>query len=78
MRMFNFRHGLTKEVEGPSERYSSTPIDGPAEGKSIRVHWDAIRNNYYGQMGWDVETGRPLPETLRKLGLEHLVKDLSV
>ena len=78
MRMFNFRHGLTKEIEGPSERYSSTPIDGPAEGKSIRVHWDAIRNNYYEQMGWDVETGRPLAETLRKLGLENLVKDLSV
>jgi len=29
-------------------------------------------------MGWDVETGRPLAETLRKLGLENLVKDLSV
>jgi aldehyde:ferredoxin oxidoreductase len=77
MRMFNFRHGLTKEIEGPSERYASTPVDGPAEGKSIRIHWDAIRNNYYEQMGWDVETGKPLPETLRKLGLEHLVKDLN-
>jgi aldehyde:ferredoxin oxidoreductase len=73
MRMFNFRHGLTKELEAPSERYSSTPIDGPAQGKAIRVHWDTIRDNYYQQMGWDVETGKPLPETLEKLGLGNLV-----
>ena len=78
MRMFNFRHGLTKEIEGPSARYGSTPVDGPAKGISIGIHWDEIRDNYYEQMGWDVETGKPLPETLKKLGLEHLVKDLSV
>ena len=54
-------------------RYSSTPVDGPAEGMGIREHWDAIRDNYYEQMGWDVETGRPLPETLRSLGLAFAV-----
>ena len=58
MRMFNFRHGLTKEVEAPSLRYGSTPVDGPAEGKGIREHWDAIRDNYYEQMGWDAATGQ--------------------
>jgi aldehyde:ferredoxin oxidoreductase len=77
MRMFNFRHGLTKEMEGPSERYGSTPVDGPAKGISIGVHWDRIRDNYYEQMGWDVGTGKPLPETLKKLGLGQLVKDLA-
>jgi aldehyde:ferredoxin oxidoreductase len=73
MRMFNFRHGLSKQIEGPSERYSSTPIDGPAQGKAIGIHWDTIRDNYYQQMGWDVATGKPLPETLEKLGLGDLV-----
>jgi hypothetical protein len=29
-------------------------------------------------MGWDTETGKPLPETLEKLGLGHLVKDAGV
>jgi aldehyde:ferredoxin oxidoreductase len=72
MRMFNFRHGLTKEMEAPSVRYSSTPVDGPAAGIGIREHWDAIRENYYRQMGWDVETGRPLPGTLQKYGLEKV------
>lgn len=74
MRMFNFRHGLTKQMEAPSLRYSSTPVDGPAEGKGIREHWDTIRDNYYQLMGWDVETGKPLPETLRRYGLDHVLK----
>jgi len=76
LRVFNFRHGLTKEIEAPSSRYGSTPVDGPAKGIAIMPHWDSIRRNYYQQMGWDPETGRPLPETLEQLGLGHLVKDL--
>ena len=76
-RVFNFRHGLTKEMEAPSVRYGSTPTDGPAEGKAIMPQWDALRRNYYKQMGWDPETGKPLPETLRKLGLEELIPGLT-
>jgi len=58
-------------------RYSSTPVDGPAAGHGIREHWDAIRDNYYQEMGWDTETGRPLPETLEKFGLTELVGQYS-
>ena len=76
-RVFNFRHGLTKEMEAPSVRYGSTPKDGPAEGKAIMPQWDALRRNYYEQMGWDPETGKPLPETLKKLGLDDLVSSLK-
>ena len=56
---------LTKEMEAPSVRYGSAPSDGPAEGKAIMPRWDALRRSYYEQMGWDPETGKPLPETLR-------------
>ena len=77
MRMFNFRHGLTKEMEAPSLRYCSTPVDGAAAGIGIAQHWDAIRDNYYQEMGWDTETGRPLPETLEKFGLTELVGQYS-
>jgi aldehyde:ferredoxin oxidoreductase len=76
LRVFNFRHGLKKEIEAPSVRYGSTPVDGPAKGIGIMSHWELIRNNYYQRMGWDPETGKPLPETLEKLGLADLVKDL--
>ena len=76
LRMFNFRHGLTKEVEAPSVRYSSTPVDGPVKGIGIAEHWDKIRSIYYKEMGWDPETGKPLPDTLEKLGLDELITEL--
>ncbi|MBU2228278.1 MAG: hypothetical protein KJ936_11565 [Proteobacteria bacterium] len=76
LRMFNFRHGMKKEDERPSKRYGSVPIDGPAQGKNIMEKWNGMLENYYKSMGWDTETGKPLPETLKKLGLSELMKDL--
>jgi aldehyde:ferredoxin oxidoreductase len=76
LRIFNFRHGMRKEDERPSKRYGSVPADGPAAGKNIMEKWDWMLENYYTLMGWDPKTGKPLPETLRKLGLEDLIKDL--
>jgi aldehyde:ferredoxin oxidoreductase len=75
LRVFNIRHGLTKEIEAPSVRYGSVPVDGPQQGKAIMPHWEALRSNYYRHMGWDPETGKPLTETLEKLGLGHIAQD---
>ena len=75
LRAFNFRHGLTVDVEEPSERYFEPPTDGAALGTDPRSHWPTMKQNYYRQMGWDEATGKPLPETLRELDLEWLVKD---
>jgi aldehyde:ferredoxin oxidoreductase len=77
LRLFNFRHGMTKEIEAPSTRYASVPVDGPHAGKDIMPHWEVMRSNYYKCMGWDPETGKPLPETLEALGLGDLVADLD-
>ena len=77
LRVFNFRHGLTKDLEAPSKRYGSIPVDGPHQGKNIMADWDGLRSNYYKTMGWDPETGKPLPETLTKLGLAYLIKDMG-
>jgi aldehyde:ferredoxin oxidoreductase len=76
LRVFNFRHGLTKDLEAPSVRYGSTPVDGPAQGKYIMPFWDELRSKYYAQMGWDTETGKPTLETLEKFGLGHTFKEL--
>jgi aldehyde:ferredoxin oxidoreductase len=38
--------------------------------------WDALRRAYYEQMGWDPDTGKPLPETLKALGLDDLIPNL--
>jgi aldehyde:ferredoxin oxidoreductase len=77
MRLFNIQVGIGKEHDRPSSRYGSTPIDGPTKGISIIPHWDKMLENYYSLMGWDVETGIPLPETLESLGLRHIIKDLE-
>lgn len=76
MRAFNLRHGVSIETERPSPRWASTPVDGPAKGISVVQHWDSMLDNYYKLMGWDRKTGRPFPETLRALGLEHVITDL--
>lgn len=76
LRVFNFKHGMKVENERPSKRYGSVPIDGPAQGKNIMEKWQWMIGNYYKLMGWDLKTGKPLPETLEKLGLEELIKDL--
>ncbi|HET6494429.1 MAG TPA: aldehyde ferredoxin oxidoreductase C-terminal domain-containing protein [Thermoleophilia bacterium] len=76
LRVFNFRHGMRKEDERPSKKYGSVPVDGPAKGKDIMEKWGRMLEVYYGEMGWDRETGKPLPQTLRDLGLEDLIADL--
>jgi len=76
LRVYNLRCGLTPEMERPSKRYGSVPVDGPMAGKDIKEHWDEMRQRYYELMGWDFATGRPLPETLRRLGLATVIPDI--
>jgi aldehyde:ferredoxin oxidoreductase len=75
MRVFNIRSGLTSDLDWPSPRYGSAPVDGPTAGKTIFSHFEQILKGYYQGMGWD-EKGRPLPETLNRLGLEKVADDL--
>jgi aldehyde:ferredoxin oxidoreductase len=76
MRAFNVRHGLTWDLDYPSLRYGSMPADGPYRGENIMLYWDKMLHNYYKEMGWDEETGKPLPETLKNLELEYVIRDL--
>ena len=75
-RVYNYRVGHTRADEFPSPRYGSTPTDGPMAGQGIMEAWDKMLDIYYEKMGWDVETGKPLPETLRRLGLDDAIKDI--
>ncbi len=75
-RVFNLRNGIMPEVEAPSAKYGSAPVDGPMKGKSILPHWEEILDAYYSQMGWDRVTGKPFPDTLRRVGLESIISDI--
>lgn len=77
MRMYNLKCGISPDLDAPSSRYGSVPIDGPGKGLSVISHLKEMRTNYYKLMGWDPETGIPLPETLTKLGIDYTVKDLN-
>ncbi|MCD4653883.1 aldehyde ferredoxin oxidoreductase C-terminal domain-containing protein, partial [bacterium] len=35
-----------------------------------RDKFQKVMDEYYGLRGWDRQTGHPLPETLKKFGLE--------
>ena len=77
MRAYNLRAGIGAERDRPSARYGSTPVDGPHAGLGIMPHWEEMLGNYYALMGWHSETGIPLPETLRGLGIAHVMGDLE-
>jgi len=74
LRAFNFRCGITADVERPSPRYGSVPADGPAKGSHFTADWPRVLAAYYDNMGWDPATGKPLPDTLRALRQEELIQ----
>ena len=76
LRCFNMRHGHTADMDAPSPRYGSAPVDGPSKGISILPRWKELQSQYYEGMGWDKITGKPLPETLKRYGLEYTVDEL--
>ena len=76
MRAVRLRCGIMPDVERPSTRYGSTPHDGPAKGQAISAQWDQMLDTWYAGVGYDRKSGKPLPDTLRELGLDWLVKDL--
>jgi aldehyde:ferredoxin oxidoreductase len=76
LRAFNLRCGIGTDVEYPSERYGSQPVDGPAKDQSIMKQWDHMLDVWYETVGYDRKTGKPKRETLQNLGLDWLARDL--
>jgi len=70
------RCGLTPDLEYPSKRYGSTPEDGPAKGQAVGAQWEKMVDTWYAEVGYDRKTGKPLPKTLKALGLDWLAKEL--
>jgi aldehyde:ferredoxin oxidoreductase len=76
MRAVRLRCGIGVDREKPSTRYGSTPHDGPAQGQAIGDQWESMVDLWYRKVGYDRKTGKPLPQTLKDLGLDWLAKDL--
>ncbi|MGY5854815.1 MAG: aldehyde ferredoxin oxidoreductase family protein [Candidatus Thorarchaeota archaeon] len=68
-RLFNVRLGVTRADDQLPDRLTKegAPL-GPSPGEVVEL--DQMLTEYYETRGWDVETGLPLKETLKRLGLE--------
>ncbi|HTK90138.1 MAG TPA: aldehyde ferredoxin oxidoreductase C-terminal domain-containing protein [Verrucomicrobiae bacterium] len=76
LRAFNLRCGIGTDVEYPSVRYGSQPVDGPAKEHNVMDQWERMVDVWYETVGYDRKTGKPKRETLQKLGLDWLAKEL--
>jgi aldehyde:ferredoxin oxidoreductase len=76
MRAVRLRCGIGVDKERPSVRYGSTPHDGPAKGQAVGEQWERMVDTWYRKVGYDRKTGKPLPQTLKGLGLDWLAVDL--
>ena len=71
--MENYQLGLDHLVRLPDRMAGIPPLpSGPLKGVTLRnreqvaAHWRAF--------GWDDKTGVPLPETVKKLGIDKLTE----
>jgi aldehyde:ferredoxin oxidoreductase len=76
LRAFNLRCGIGTDLEYPSERYGSQPVDGPAKEHNVMAQWERMLDVWYETVGYDRKTGKPKKETLQALGLDWLAKEL--
>jgi aldehyde:ferredoxin oxidoreductase len=78
-RAFNVREGITRKDDTIPERWFTDPVPtGPHKGRKIdRDKLEKMKDEYYQLRGWDITTGLPTKETLEKLGLHDVVKNLA-
>jgi aldehyde:ferredoxin oxidoreductase len=76
-RLFNMREGLSAADDKLPERMFGPTTDGALAGSHIdRDEVDKAIHQYYEMMGWDKDTGVPLPWKLHELGLSWAVEHL--
>ena len=76
LRAFDIRHGISGDLDAPSIKYGSTPVDGAAVGRSTAPVWEQMLHHHHKLLGWDEASGKPLPDTLKRLGLEYVIRDI--
>ena len=71
---FNMRHTtFDRASDYPPERFMNEPATGPHAGERLeRPDWDRLLDEYYGQRGWDLASGKPTAENFRAVGLPEL------
>jgi aldehyde:ferredoxin oxidoreductase len=67
-RLFNTREGLRRKDDLLPERLLKEPLpDGPNKGSTVPL--EELKDDAYAAFGWDLSTGIPEEELLKKLGI---------
>ena len=75
-RAFNVREGIRRKDDTIPWRFrEETLTEGASKGTVFEL--EPMIDEYYGERGWDLETGIPTTETLKRLGLDRASTDLS-
>nr|BAJ49378.1 aldehyde:ferredoxin oxidoreductase [Candidatus Caldarchaeum subterraneum]BAL57034.1 aldehyde:ferredoxin oxidoreductase [uncultured crenarchaeote] len=76
-RLFNIREGFSRRDDTLPERYHEEPTSEglpKVRGKTIdREMFEKMLDEYYQLHGWGLD-GKPLPETLKRLGLAEMLE----
>ncbi|MCE4605530.1 MAG: aldehyde ferredoxin oxidoreductase family protein [Desulfurococcales archaeon] len=74
-RLFAVREGTNYRDTLPKRLLEEPLPDGPAKGKTAKEALEKYLPEYYKIRGW--EDGKPLPETLKRLGLDEFLYIVS-
>lgn len=70
-RLFNIREGFTGEDDKLPLRYYQPKSNGPLSNRPLkRETMEKAKRYYYTLMGWDPNTGIPLPEKIEELEID--------
>jgi aldehyde:ferredoxin oxidoreductase len=70
MRLFNIREGFSAADDKLPARFFQPKTDGfLSQTKLDPAQFEKAKRYYYSLMGWDAQTGIPLPETIEDLGI---------
>ena len=78
LRLVYARRGFKKSDElDVSPKFLEITRVGPAKEHGIAPYLPGMVDEYYRQMGWNVDTGVPTQETLRRLGMDEFLEDVE-
>ncbi len=68
-RLFNAREGITRANDNLPKRFTDEPMpEGPGKGQVVNLN--PMLDDYYTRRGWNLETGLPTNDTIKRLSLE--------
>jgi aldehyde:ferredoxin oxidoreductase len=68
-RLYISKAGFTRDDDRLPDRLTKEPLpDGPGQGHVVPL--EALKDEFYAHVGWDLATGRPKAETLARYGID--------